>query len=440
MADAYATSYATPNYSGLLFNRGNTRCPLSSLIGGRSKTTNHVEFVLGQEYTTEGGSQPAISETASLTAPDATIKTRSQFTNVTQIFQESVAISDAKKSNMGTLSGINIAGQKANPVDELAFQTGAVMAKIGRDIEYTFINGVYNKATNDTEVNKTRGLVTAITTNTMDMGGKPLGLWDVAEMIKTMHENNAPIDGLVLWCNANTLYQLNADAQQNGFIAPPASREVNGIELKELITPMGVSVYTKVGEFLPTGTALMLKISQISPVLQPVPGKGVFYREELGKLGAGQKYHIFGQVGLDYGMEWMHAKITGISSGFTAPKYSKSVYISGGAVGSVEVASTITGAALDKSTVAASNTAKVGVSALTYNVTPTTAATVAYLWQIRDANGTTWTDLTSSYTGYNTSELTVKAADAGKHYRCKVTASGTASGTVYSPECTVESA
>ena len=88
MPDVFATSFGVLNYSGMLFNKGNTRCPLSSIIGGRAKTTNHVEFVTGQEYTGGGtGSQPSISETASLTAPDATVVTREQKTNVTQIFR-----------------------------------------------------------------------------------------------------------------------------------------------------------------------------------------------------------------------------------------------------------------------------------------------------------------------------------------------------------------
>ena len=98
MADTFATSFGVLNYSGMLFNKGNTRTPLSSIIGGRAKTTNHVEFVTGQEFTSGGGAQPAISETASLTAPDATVVTREQKTNVTQIFQESVGISYAKQS------------------------------------------------------------------------------------------------------------------------------------------------------------------------------------------------------------------------------------------------------------------------------------------------------------------------------------------------------
>lgn len=326
MADTLATSFEVLNYSGMLFNKGNTRTPLSSIIGGRAKITNHVEFVTGQEYTTGGGSQPAISETASLTAPDASVVTRAQKTNVTQIFQESVGISYAKQSNMGTLSGLNVAGQQANPMNELDFQVAAKMAKINADIEYTFINGTFNKATSDSEINKTRGLVTAITSNTTAMGSKPLGLWDIADMVKKIYGANAPTDGLCLWCDAVTLFQINADAVQNGLTVVPAARNINGISLSSVVTPIGV-VYLYLGEYLPAGTALLLNLSVLAPVFQPVPGKGNFFLEALAKTGAGEKYQLFGQIGLDHGPEWYHGKFTGIAQSFTAPKYSRSVFI-----------------------------------------------------------------------------------------------------------------
>lgn len=331
MADTFATSFGVLNYSGMLFNKGNTRTPLSSIIGGRAKTTNHVEFVTGQEYTAGGnGSQPAISETASLTAPDATIVTREQKTNVTQIFQESVGISYAKQSNMGTLSGVNIANQQANPINELDFQVAAKMMKVASDIEYTFINGKYSKATSDATINKTRGLVEAITSNTTAMASKPLGLWDIADMVKKVYGANAPTSGLALWCDAVTLFQINADAVQNGLTVVPAAREINGIQLSSVVTPIGV-VYLYLGEYLPAGTALLLNLNVIAPVYQPVPGKGNFFLETLAKVGAGEKYQLFGQIGLDHGPEWYHGKFTGISTDFTKPEYSRSVYIANAA-------------------------------------------------------------------------------------------------------------
>ena len=63
MADVFATSFGVLNYSGMLFNKGNVKTPLSSIIGSKAKTTNHVEFVTGQEYSSGGnGSQPKITE------------------------------------------------------------------------------------------------------------------------------------------------------------------------------------------------------------------------------------------------------------------------------------------------------------------------------------------------------------------------------------------
>ena len=331
MAEQFATSFSVLNYSGMLFNRGNTRTPLSSVIGGRAKTTNHVEFVIGQEYTGGGnGAQPEISEGASLTAPEASVATRTQSTNVTQIFMESVGISYAKQSNMGTISGLNVANQQANPISELDFQVAVKMQKVARDIEYTFINGTFNKALSDSTVNKTRGLVSAITSNVTAMGNKPLGLWNIAEMLKKVYESNAPTQNLVLWCDAITMFQINADAVNNGLTVIPASREVNGIALSSVVTPLGV-VYLYLGECLPAGTALLLNLDVIAPVYQPVPGKGNFFLEPLAKTGAGEKYQLFGQLGLDHGPEWYHGKFTGIATTFTAPTYSRSVYVANAA-------------------------------------------------------------------------------------------------------------
>ena len=320
------------NYSGMLYNKGNTRTPLSTIIGSKAKTTNHVEFVTGQEYDTgTTASQPAISEEASLTAPAGSVVTREQKTNVTQIFQETVGISYAKQSNMGTLAGLNVASQIANPINELDFQVSAKMQKIKNDMEYTFINGEYSKAKNKDGINKTRGLVSAITTNVMDMSNKPLGLWSIAEAVKKVYEGNAPSDSLCLWCDPTTMYQINADAVQNDLTVIPAARDINGIKLSKVITPLG-EVYLYLGMYLPAGTALLLDFSVIAPVMQPVPGKGNFFLEPLAKTGAGEKYQIFGQVGLDHGPEWFHAKFTNVSTTFEAPKYTKSVYVAGGSL------------------------------------------------------------------------------------------------------------
>lgn len=93
-----------------------------------------------------------------------------------------------------------------------------------------------------------------------------------------------------------------------------------------MVTPIGVA-YLYLGEYLPAGTALLLNLIVIAPVYQPVPGKGNFVLEPLAKAGAGEKYRFFGQIGLDHGSGWYHGRFTSISTDFTAPIYSRSVFI-----------------------------------------------------------------------------------------------------------------
>ena len=312
MADTFAMSGNTPNFSGMLFNKGNTKTPFSTMIGAHRKFTNHTEFVTGQEYETAEGSQPNISEAESLTAPDASVLKREQKTNVTQIFQESVGISYGKMSNMGTLSGINVAGQQANPVSEEDFQIAAKMAKIGQDIEYTFLNGKYQKSTGDNVPNKSRGLLNAIESNIVDADGKMLSFMLLCEAMKCIDDSNGDTTNLVVGLDSTGRLQLNADAAANGLTIVSTGRDINGIAVDQVLTPLG-TVYLKTLKYLPPGTVALFDPSIMAPVEQIVPKKGNFFLEELAKVGAGTKKQIFGQIGLDHGPEWYSAKITNLS-------------------------------------------------------------------------------------------------------------------------------
>lgn len=423
MADAPILSFGVLNYSGMLFNKGNTKTPFTTLVGGRRKVTNHVAFTTGQEFTTAGGTQPAITETDSLTAPFADYVTRAQKENVTQIFQEALYISYSKLSNMGTMSGLNISNQGANPVNELDFQVAAKMAKIGRDIEYTCINGVYQKAANDVTANKTRGMLSAITSNVYNMDGRALRVWDIALAMKLIYEAQGPTSGLVAWVDPVALFQLNADAEQNGLTIVPAGRNMNGIAISTLLTPMGeIGLY--LGEFLPAGTVMIFNPDVISLVEQPVPNKGNFFMEELAKVGAGTKMQIFGQMGLDHGPEWFHAKISNINTDFVIPPAGKKIY----AVDPIPTAEVLP----VLSTVTLGGTPTVGDATdalvVAYTGTPTSAPTLAYKWKISTTQLGTYTDIS----GATSATYTPDVADAGKWIKCEVTATVTAAGKVLS--------
>lgn len=319
MADAYTMSFTNPNYSGLLFKKGNEKTPFSTLIGGKAYTTDHTEFSVGVFYDAATGEQPSISEKASLTAPDAKTVARTQDTNVTQIFQQSYGVSDAKLSNMGTLSGLNAANQVANPIDERAFQAERAMAKIAQDIEYSFINGTYAKASNDTTANKTKGILNAITTNVIEAGSKELGYWLMAEAIKSISEQSGETQNLIGLVSPIQLMQVQKDAEERGIKVITDGQTVNGLNVTSIITPFGVLNLSQ-GRYLPNDTALIFNPEYCAPVMQMVPEKGNFYDTLLGQTGNGEKHVIFGQTGLDYGAEYLHAKITGLASTFTAPE------------------------------------------------------------------------------------------------------------------------
>lgn len=306
MADTIGTSFACPNYSGMLYTKSNTDTPFLNSIGA-AVVSPSVEFVINQTYALPTASQPAISETASLKAPDATLVTRSQHTNVCQIFHETVGTSYAHESNMGTLSGVNIAGQSANPASELDGQIALRMRKIANDIEYTFLNGAYNKATSDATINKTRGIITACETNKVENSGtaRELTIDLLKELYKSVFENGGQVDGAVLMMNAAQKVALtNLYEGKSGYLAP-ISNTMFGVSVQDLVTDFGV-VHVAVNRAMPAGKILLYNPSVVRPVEMSVPGRGNFFYEELSKEGAGTKGQIFGQIGLDYGPEWFH--------------------------------------------------------------------------------------------------------------------------------------
>jgi hypothetical protein len=324
-----STSHNTANFAGMLFNAGNTSTPFSSMIGGKTRIANAWKFATSIKYnpmetTANGGlgaaEQPEITEAASLKAPDANVIIRSQNTNFCQIFQKKVSVSYGKSSSMGQLSGINIAGQAANPSSELDFQVGGTMQKIGQDIEYTFINGVGADGAYDDVAYKTSGILSAITSNSNELTtASALTFWKVAELVKSISDKHAPTDGLVLMTNGVHLMQLNVDAVSNKMTIVPNARDINGIRVSTLITPFGDIAIAPANSLIPAGTALVFNPSVCAPVELPVPGKGNMFLEALAKTGAADEYQIYGQMGLDYGAEWYHGKITGLTTTFTAP-------------------------------------------------------------------------------------------------------------------------
>ncbi|MCM1167709.1 MAG: DUF5309 domain-containing protein [Lachnospiraceae bacterium] len=305
-----AMSFSCPNYSGTLYTKSNVETPFLNAIGG-ALHSNTVEFVTSQDYSLEEPSQPSISEADSAKPAAASFITRKQETNVTQIFREAVSVTHAKLANMGTLSGINIAGQQPNPIDELQFQKAAKMKKIANDIEYTFINGKFNKATSDSEANKTRGIIEAITTNAvMNAGAVDASTLrsTLNTFFKTMFDNGASPDGNTVFVNSMIAAAITAAYTDKMQLYPNGTTSA-GAAIRGLMTDFG-TVNIILARTVPQNTLLCVKTQACHPVEQTTPGYGNFYyMDKSAGEGAAFKGEIFGQIGLDYGAEYLHGKL-----------------------------------------------------------------------------------------------------------------------------------
>jgi hypothetical protein len=310
------TVWNLPNYTGILYLIGAVDTPFLNMIGGlqgnRIRLTRAFEFPVASPWALESASQPNITETDSLTAPTPTSYTRGQDTNTVQIFHESVTVSYAKQSVMDAIvadatTGLANAGENQPVQNEEEFQITANLQQIAVDVEYTFLNGAYVKAINAGVGARSRGIITATTTNAVAAGGAYLSRTNFNTLLRTMAGNGSKFRQCVIFVNGFQKQKLTEI-----FGQAPLDYNVGGVAIEQIVTD-----FARLGvvwaPFIPVDTLLVADLSVCSPVFCQVPGKGVLFYEPLSKTGAANAGQIYGQIGLDYGPEEYHGKITGLA-------------------------------------------------------------------------------------------------------------------------------
>ncbi|SBN64452.1 hypothetical protein GA0004736_3412 [Curtobacterium sp. 9128] len=169
------TTFNLPNYVGELFGVSPEDTPLLSsiggLTGGKEATSTTFEW---QGYDLR---DPDENRQRVEGAPAQPSENRVRFNvdNVVEIHQETVEVSYTKQAAVGNHNGANIAG--TNPVTaELPWQVEQALKQVARDVEASFIRGVYAKPGDNTAPRKTRGLLQAIQTNVINLGEAHTGL------------------------------------------------------------------------------------------------------------------------------------------------------------------------------------------------------------------------------------------------------------------------
>lgn len=305
-----ATTFNCPNFVGELFEATPSDTPLLSAIGGLTggKETTSTEFQW-QGYELREPGQNVAKEGA--TAPDASARPRTNVTNVVQIHQESVEVSYTKQAATGNLSGANIAGK--NPVkDELTTQAKIALKQVARDVEYSFIRGTYAKPADNTAPRKTRGLLEAITTNVVtNATATALTKKMVLDLMQKVWDNGGIKESETATLMTNSDLKRGLTDLFVGIKYAETSRNVGGINLQTIETDFG-KINIMLNRYMPADTLMVASLEQCCPRFLVFPGKGHFFLEELAKVGASTKYQLYGEIGLEYGNERAHGKITNL--------------------------------------------------------------------------------------------------------------------------------
>jgi hypothetical protein len=316
------TTHNLPNYVGELFAVTPTDTPFLSAIGGLTggeQATSTLFQWQGYDLRAPENNRQRVE---GANAPAAEERVRFNVTNVVEIHQEALEVSYTKQAATGQFhstgsahpGSVGIAG--SNPVtDELDWQTQQQLIQIARDIEVSFITGTFaNPATNATP-RKTRGILEAITTNVV-VNGTPAALTEamVLDLLQDVWESGG--------IQVSETATLMANAWQKRMLTKifitdknyqESSRTVGGVRVTTIETDFG-TLNIMLNRYMPAAELAVVSLDQCAPVFLNIPGKGFLFTEPLAKVGAAERYQIYGEVGLKYGNERTHGKITGLTT------------------------------------------------------------------------------------------------------------------------------
>lgn len=304
------TTYNLPNFVGELFGVSPEDTPLLSAIGGLTGgVSERAPIFTWQSYDLRDADEDR-QRLEGADAPTEEGRVRFNGSNVLEIHQEQVKVSYTKLAATGLVDSTNVIGSQ--PVqDELAWQINQELKQIARDVEKSFIVGEYALPADNTNPRKTRGLLEAITTN-VEVAAAPLDEDIVLDLFQQVWENGGIQEGetRTVIVNAGVKRQLTKIFIKEANYSE-SSRNVGGVNLQTFETDFG-RCNIMLNRYVPADTLIVASLEDLAPHFLEIPGKGHFFVEPLSKTGAADAVQIYGEIGLGYGNEAKHGKITGI--------------------------------------------------------------------------------------------------------------------------------
>ncbi len=315
-------TFNLPNYNGPLFGLTPSDTPFTTAIGalsggGEAVTSKDFEW---QTYDLRAKENPSHLEGQAAPAPRARV--RASVNNVCQILHSKVSVSYTKEAAVGQRDGLNN-GQNTPAPSEMAWQVIQELKALKLDMEEMFLNGVYAKPADNSAARKTRGLIPAITTNvvlapdgdaaTAGLQPSPLTEALVLDLMQKVWETGGiqEQETATLMVNATQKRRLTKIfITDKGY--DEESRNVAGVSVQTIETDFG-RVNVMLNRHMPKDQLVVTSLEVCKPKFLLIPEKGFLFLEELAKVGASTEAQLYGEVGLEYGAELQHGKITNLA-------------------------------------------------------------------------------------------------------------------------------
>lgn len=316
------TTFNLPNFVGELFQITPSDTPFLSMIGGLTggRPADATLFQWSAYDLRAGDATRQALEGAN--APTAEARVRTAISNVVEIHHEAVEISYTKQAATGQYdsTGSNHPGSVglngSNAVtDEYAWQVTQALKSIALDVEKSFISGTFNNPATNATARRTAGILSVISTNSVDGAGLPVSEDNILDLMQAIWESGgiSEQETATLMCNA---YQKRALTQI--FITEKnyqeLSRNVAGVSVSTIETDFG-RLNLLLNRHMPVDDIVVISMDECAPRFLPIPGKGFLFEEPLAKVGAAERSQIYGEIGLEYGLESHHGKIHDLYDG-----------------------------------------------------------------------------------------------------------------------------
>lgn len=314
-----ASSYQLPQYIGELFQKAQRPNAFLRLIGGLTgslRVVRSTEFPMGVNYQLAAAAQPAITEGQ---APSYVEQDTAQESNLVQIFQYGAQISYSKLATTAHIDGVAVipgAGEgEINLPGTFEFQIARKMEQLARDVNYSFLNGAYQKPTDNTTARKTRGVLSAISTNVFANGGVGRNLTQpiFEGALRDSMDNGMFLQGAEVFAIAGKTELDNLQAIYRASSAGPtifrdAAGQVGGVDVRTIQTAWA-TVHLVWDPDMPAGEILLTRPEVCAVTAMEIPDKGLIFAEPLAQTGAAENWQVYGELGLDYRSEIFHALV-----------------------------------------------------------------------------------------------------------------------------------